>query len=195
MGEDRFEKFVKVLLKSNYKSKNKTIHRQESVKKNLHSVNTQEIDQEVDSAIEYLADVLEHRDQTDFGWEFTDKEGSAVLNSSAFRDTVRAYYEMHINDILEFEGGISIVKAWGKTLNLFSRLDPSRQITAAHIKESKSQDRKEAIQEAINYLYKAAKLLDQPDGYPREFDVFYPDSKHSPIEHLNNPPYGVNDFF
>ena len=195
MGEDRFEKYIKVLLESNYKSKNKTNHRQESVKKNLNTVNTQEIENELDSAIDYLADAFAHRDELDFGWEFTDEEGEAVINSSAFRDTVRAYYEIHINDILEFGGGFNVPKAWGITLNLFSRLDPSRQITATHIRESESIDREGAIQEAINCLYKAAKLLDQPDGYPREFDVYYPDSKHSPIEHLNNPPYGVNDFF
>jgi len=195
MGEDRFEKYIKVLLESNYKSKNKTNHRQESVKKNLNTVNTQEIENELDSAIDYLADAFAHRDELDFGWEFTDEQGEAVINSSAFRDTVRAYYEKHINDIPEIEDEPRAFKAWKKTLYLFHRLDPAFQITSTEIKEKESLDRKGAIHEAINCLYKAAKLLDQPDGYPSEFDVYYPDSKHSPIEHLNNPPHGVNDFF
>jgi len=195
MSEDRFEKFIKVLLKSNYKPKNKTIHMQESVKKNLNSVNTQEIEHELDSAIDYLADTFAHRDELDFGWKFTDEQGEAVINSSAFRDTVRAYYEIHINDIPEFEDEPCALRAWHKTIYLFHRLDPSVQITSTEIKKKESHDRKGAIQEAIDCLYKAAKLLDQPDGYPREFNVYYPDSKHSPIEHLNNPPYGVNDFF
>jgi len=75
MGDDRFEKFSEEYQKGKYNSKNKTNHRQLPVKKNLESVNTQEIEHAVDHAIAFLTDAFSNREHILFGWEFTDEHG------------------------------------------------------------------------------------------------------------------------
>jgi len=74
MDEDRLQRFFKQLGIGKYKTKNKTNHIQKSVKKNLNSVNTQEIEHEVDHAIESLTNAFSDRENIAFGWEFTDEQ-------------------------------------------------------------------------------------------------------------------------
>jgi len=147
-----------------------------------------ELESKVESEIEYLRSFFV--EDLLYGWENKSDLAQKILNSKAFRTTVRAYIEIDSNKSPKGDND-SPSNAHIKTHHLLHRLNPNYQISAAHIKEHERMKNSGALDEAIEHLQKAAEIL-ECIHYP--FDARDSDFDFDKLkEHLDHPPHGIDD--
>jgi len=143
-----------------------------------------ELESKVESKIEYLRSFFV--EDLLYGWEDKSDLALKILNSSAFKTIIRAYFEIDGNQPQKEPSN-----AHEKTLHLLNFLNPNYQISAAHIKEHERMKNSGALDEAIEHLQKAAEIL-ECIHYPldrRDNDFDFDKLK----EHLDHPPCGIDN--
>jgi len=147
-----------------------------------------QIELKVDSEIKRLYEF--HVDGDIYGWEGKQDLAKKILTSNAFRETIRALYEIDANQSKKVDDH-EPSNASIKVLKLFDRLNPNFQIDADFIKGHVTMEKSGALDEAIEHLQKAAEIL-KCLHYP--FDARDSDFDFDKLkEHLDHPPYGIDD--
>jgi len=143
-----------------------------------------ELESKVESEIEFLCSAFTKCEL--YGWEDKSDLALKILNSSAFKTIIRAYFEIDGNQPQEKPSN-----AHKKTFHLLNRLNPNYQISADFIKGHVAMEKSGALDEAIEHLQKAAEILEcihYPfDGRGSDFDF------DKLKDHLDHPPCGIDN--